>query len=440
VFLKTGGASTHPGKLAKKWESGSQRAQSKSFLNGFMQTGSLEMKRNPQRAHRQLEKSGWLARNASVMTVTMTVAMLAAGGAARAAQAQSSSKPADNASAPYQETTEDYNRRLADITRNMAAPGGTNSGGDYRIGADDQLDIAVLEAPELDRAPRVSATGEISLALVGTVRAAGLTTQQLQLVIEELLRRNYINEPHVSVQVKDMQSHPVSVFGAVKKPGVFQIRGPKTVVELLSMAEGLDVDAGDLVIIEHRGEQNPAAPATTGGGMLPPEDFAAPSAEVTGKTIEGLVLRGVEPSTEQVDLKKLLATGDPSLNLRVYPGDVVKVPRAELVYVVGEVGRPGGFELKSNENISILQAIALAQGLTHTSAASKARIIRTSAETGKREEIHINLSKILAGQAADQLLEPRDIVFVPNSVGRTALYRGVDAALTIGAGVAVYRW
>jgi len=380
--------------------------------------------------------------------LAMTVTTLAAAKAARPAQAQSGSNPAGNASAPYQETTDDYNRRLADITRNMAGPGGTTSGGDYRIGADDQLDISVLEAPELDRAPRVSATGEISLALVGTVRAAGLTTQQLQFAIEALLRRNYINEPHVSVQVKDMQSHPVSVFGAVKKPGVFQIRGPKTVVELLSLAEGLDVDAGDMVIIEHRGEQNPVAPATTGGGLLPPKDFAPQSEGMpeekwgieSAETIAGFVSRDGEPSTEQVDLKKLLATGDPSLNVRVYPGDVVKVPRAELVYVVGEVGRPGGFELKSNENISILQAIALAQGLTHTSAASKARIIRTSSETGKREEIHINLSKILAGQAADQLLEPRDIVFVPNSVGRTALYRGVDAALTIGAGVAVYRW
>ena len=109
------------------------------------------------------------------------------------------------------------------------------------------------------------------------------------------------------------------------------------------------------------------------------------------------------------------------------------------MYVVGQVKKPGGYELKSNENISILQAVALAQGLTHTASASKARIIRTNAVTGERQEISINLNKILAGRTVDLILKPRDIVFVPNSLSRTALYRSMDFALTIGAGLAVYR-
>jgi polysaccharide export outer membrane protein len=360
-----------------------------------------------------------------------------------------SAKPSGNADVPYQQTTDDYNRRLTEITSSMSQSIVSAPPSDYRIGADDQLDISVMEASELDRSPRVSASGEISLGLVGTVRAAGLTTQELEVVIEELLRRHYINEPHVSVQVRDMQSHPVAVFGAVKKPGVFQIRGPKTVVELLSMAEGLDVDAGSTVIIEHRGQPKPAAASANSVLSVPsPQDVSFTSASSLATNAGLLSPPGdsaasdstAEPSSEEVDLKKLLATGDPRLNVTVYPGDVVKVPRAELVYVVGEVARPGGFELKSNENISILQAVALAQGLTHTASGSKTRIIRTNATTGERQEIPINLNKILAGRTTDSILQPRDIVFVPNSVSRTALYRSMDFALTIGSGLAVYRW
>ena len=123
----------------------------------------------------------------------------------------------------------------------------------------------------------------------------------------------------------------------------------------------------------------------------------------------------------------------------VNPGDVVKVPRSGIVYVVGEVKKPGGYELKSNENISVLQALALAEGLTLTSSSSLSRIIRTNGRTGVRQEIPIDLNKILAGKRPDPMLEPRDIVFVPNSAARGAIYRGMEAAISIGTGVAIYR-
>ncbi|HKS82974.1 MAG TPA: polysaccharide biosynthesis/export family protein [Candidatus Acidoferrales bacterium] len=353
-------------------------------------------------------------------------------------------KPSSSA---YQETTSDFNRRLSDINRKLASPPDI-SPNDYRIGPDDQLDISVLEAPELSRSPRVSASGEVSLALVGSVRAEGLTTRELELVIEELYRRNYILDPHVSVQVRDMQSHPVAVFGAVKKPGVYQIREPKTVVEVLSLAEGLDNDAGDTVIIERRGAASAHTPAQDAKSPASHNPSAGPSGHNPStewnsrspQERQQQTTATSQPAVEQVDLKRLLDTGDPRLNVLVNPGDVVKVPRAELVYVVGEVGRPGGFELKSNENISVLQAIALAQGLTHTSAGGKARIIRVNSETGQRQEIRINLSKILAGRIPDPILQPRDIVYVPNSVGRTAAYRSLDMVATISSGIAVYRW
>ena len=342
--------------------------------------------------------------------------------------------------APYQQTTGDYNRRLDELNRALSMGADPSAGvshsdgrsvypGDYRIGADDQLEITVLEAPEFEKTLRVSTGGEISFGLIGAVHAAGLTTRELELVIEELLRRNYIKEPHVSVQVRDMQSHPVAVFGAVKRPGVFQIRAPKTVVEILSMAEGLDVDAGDTVIIERAG-RNPRSSAASAAELNPshglPNDTAPSplttariepasfSADRTGSelSVKTTDTSGNSPgelpaepaSVVRIDLKKLLTTGDPQPDVLVYPGDSVKVPRAELIYVVGEVGRPGGFQLKTNENVSALQAVAFAQGLTHTSSAAHAKIIRVDSATGKRQEIPLDLKRILAGKTADPIL------------------------------------
>jgi polysaccharide export outer membrane protein len=355
----------------------------------------------------------------------------------------------------YQQTTDEYNRRLVEFNRKLSQQKSKPSVEDYRIGPDDQLEINVLEAAELNREPRVSASGEISLVLIGSVHAEGLTPRELELVLEELLRRSYIKNPHVSVQVREMQSHPVAVFGAVKKPGVFQVRQPKTVIELLSMAEGLDVDAGDSVIVEHRrgfsasaampdaDGQSGASRAITSEGAedLPNDatsarDNAGPADKSAPSDTRG---QAASSNTVEIDLKKLLHTGDANLNVLVYPGDVVKVPRAGLVYVVGEVKKAGGFVLKSNENISVLQAIALAEGLTRTSSSSFARIIRTSEATGQRREIPIDVNKILAGKKADPMLEPRDILFIPNSAARSALFRGMEAALSIGTGVAVYR-
>lgn len=370
------------------------------------------------------------------------------------AQDAASAAASANPPAAYSQTTADYNRRLAGLNgeaSNEAADSGPGFGfADYRIGPDDLLDISVLEAPELGGKPRVSDDGTISLPLIGTVKAVGLTALELQAVIEELLRHSYIKDPHVTVQVSEVQSHPVSVFGAVKKPGVFQIRDPKTVVEMLSMAEGLDSDAGDTVIVERRGGEYDSARAGLSKGPPSARDarmdspgrksLLLPASLKTDSPSGSAPESGKNPSTVTINLKRLLDTGDPRLDVLVYPGDVVKVPRADLVYVVGEVGKPGGFELKSNERISVLQAIALAQGLTHTSAASHARIIRTDPATGARKEIHINLNKILAGKSTDPLLRPRDIVFVPNSAGKAAIYRGVEAATSIGAGIAVYRW
>jgi len=313
-------------------------------------------------------------------------------------------------------------------------------GEESRIGAEDVLDISVFEAPELNRTVRVSENGEISLELLGTVRASGLTPRELEIVLQELLRRTYMKDPHVGVFVRELQSHPISVVGAVKTPGVFQVRGSKSVLEMISMAQGLSEDAGETVVIMR------------GSGLVTPAGGAFASEE-TALNKNGFLnnfspmnsaksaLQPVGGKIVEINLKRLMESDDPASNVAVHSGDVVKVSRAGIVYVVGGgVKTPGGFVLKNNENISVLQAIALAQGLTRTSSKNRAVIIRTDQETNRRTEIQVNLGKILASKAADPVLQPRDIVYAPDSTAKTVMYRGAEAALSTAAGVAIYRW
>lgn len=320
------------------------------------------------------------------------------------------------------QTSQEWNRRLKELMdSNSVVP--ASGPQDYRIGFDDVLDVNVFEAQELNREVRVSSAGEISLPLLDSVRVAGLTPRELELVLQELLRRKYMKDPHVSVFVREMQSHPVSVLGAVRKPGVFQVRGSKTLLEILSLAEGLADDAGETVIIMRgAGLQNPTGSSS--------EDTVAGKNANNSQT----------PDVVQVNLKDLLDSSDPHQNPVVNPGDIVKVLRAGIVYVVGEVQRPGGFAMKSNEKMSVLQVIALSGGLTRTASKGGARIIRTDEQSGERAQTPIDLSKILTGKAPDPMLEPKDIVFVPNSATKTTFSRGVEVASQTLAGLLIFHW
>jgi polysaccharide export outer membrane protein len=346
-----------------------------------------------------------------------------------------------NPSTSRGETTQDFNQRLEESRKTLSSTLPEPTIDESRIGPDDLLEITVFEAPELNRTLRVSANGEISLQLLGPVRAGGLTPQQLESVLQELLRRTYIKDPHVGVFVRELQSHPVSVVGAVKKPGVFQIRGTKTVLELLSMAEGLADDAGDTVLVM-RGASFPGSSGKGNAEQEPQKGETVPLETVDEALASGparLPQQEREGEIVEVNLKSLLESVDPAFNIPVHPGDIVKVTRAGIVYVVGEVKKPGGFVLKSNENISVLQALALAEGLTRTSSKSQARIIRTDQSTDKRIEIPVDLGKILASKAPEPLLQPKDIIFVPDSSAKSAFYRGAEAVLSTATGVVIYR-
>jgi polysaccharide biosynthesis/export protein len=266
------------------------------------------------------------------------------------------------------------------------APPAAAAPSDYRVGPDDVLTIAVLQAPELNAATRVSATGEISVALIGSLRVEGLTAREVEQTLKDRLREKYIRDPQLTVQVTEVQSHPVTVVGSVRKPGVFQVRGTKTLLEVLSLAEGIGDDAGSTIVVE----------------------------------------RGSSPI--QINLKELLAAEDPHLNVRIFPGDVVKVPRAAMVYVVGEVKKPGGFSLSAHDQLTVLRAIALGEGLTGVAARDDALIVRTNA-AGQRTEVRVRLGRILKAKDPDVVLQSQDVLFVPAS-GTKAAAQGALNALT----------
>jgi polysaccharide biosynthesis/export protein len=341
------------------------------------------------------------------------------------AQTAAQSSPSNVAPPTQPETTEDYNRRLEQLNQSLAAHPPSGEQAEYRIGSHDLLEINVFEAPDLNRSLRVSAGGEISMPLLGAIQSTGLTARELEGVIEIKLRQ-YMKDPHVGVFVTTVESHPVSVVGAVKKPGVFQVRGTKTVLEMLSMAEGLSDDAGDQVLVMR------GAGLQFGSDTMRDPSNSNPNSDAPANPTGN--------ETVKINLKDLLESGDQRYNVPVYPGDIVKVTRGGIVYVIGEVKKPGGFVLKSDQNMSVLKAIALAEGLTSTSAKSRTKIIRTDEHSGKRVEFPIDLGKVLAGKAPDTPLKPADIVFVPNSSGKTVLYKGTEAVVATASGLAIWRF
>jgi len=362
-------------------------------------------------------------------------------------------------SAATAESTEDYNRKLERL-REQFAQRRERQTGDYRIGPQDLLDINIFEAPELNRTVRVSENGEVSLPLLGGIHVVRLTARELENTLAAKLRE-FLKDPHVSVMVTGIESHPVSVIGEVNKPGVFQVRGSKTLLEMLSMAQGLAPDAGDEVLVMrnagyNRGQDDSAqamqtdtdqagAKSTAGTKTLAASDDNVKNGALknnattsTAGTNDAGAARGQQGDTLAVNLRHLLNSRDPGLNVPIYAGDIVKVTRAGIVYVVGAVRKPGGFTVKGNEQMSLLKAIALAEGLSSTSSKGHTRIIRTDEGTGKRSEIPVELGKILDGKAPDMNLQAADIVFVPSSTGKTVLFRSTDAVVNTATGLAIF--
>jgi len=289
---------------------------------------------------------------------------------------------------------------------------------DYLLGPDEQIAIRVqdLDKLQLDNAlaPRVDVNGNLNLPVIGHVHAEGLTLDKLEKEIASKLG-NILQNPSVSASIVQYRSHPVSMLGAVKNPAVLQVAQHKRLLEVLSMAGGLAPDAGDKIKISRR---KAMGPLPIPGALL---DSSA-----------GFYVG-------QVDVRTLMRASNPELNIEVLEHDVITVPRAELIYVIGAVKRAGGFTLGEREQISVLQALSLAEGLDRAASPKSARLLREESPGKERTQIPVNLKPIMAGVAPDVPLHANDILFIPTSTTKLATLRGIEAAIQMSSGALIYR-
>ncbi len=274
---------------------------------------------------------------------------------------------------------------------------GFGSGAAGPIGNGDLIEMSVFDTPELSGKLRVSNTGEVILPLIGKLHVAGMKAEDAAALIrQEFIKGAYLKDPQVTVFIAEYATQNVSVLGEVKSPGIYPAFGSHHLLDYISSAQGLTPLAGTRITITH------AANANT------PEQV---------KVTAG-------------------ATPKPENNPEVFPGDTVYVERTGVIFVVGDVMRPGGYPMDHDGQVSILQAIALAQGTNPTAAKSSAKLIRTTAQG--RQEIPVNLKKMLQSKSTDLAMQDNDILFVPSSAAKNAM-KDIETALPTAAAASIYR-
>lgn len=273
----------------------------------------------------------------------------------------------------------------------------SHASGDYQIGPNDQLGIEVFGIEDLQLVVRVSSSGTISAPHVGRIYAAGLTGAELEdKIAKELVNRKLVRDPQVSVFVQEFNSQPIYILGAVNQPGQYMLSRSLSVVDAITMAGGLDPDKAGRYILIRRGN-----------GRITPSGEDAPD-------------DAVEPVV-RIDVKRLLEEGDVAQDVALRGGDVVQVPtrKVEVFYVIGDVPRPGAFEIETGQEEFLLATGALgwAGGPTKTARLRGGMLIRNT--DGGRQQIALNFKDILDGKAEDPHIEPNDILFVPGSKAKT---------------------
>jgi len=274
----------------------------------------------------------------------------------------------------------------------------TGSPQDLLIGAGDLLEVSLYGMPDFKTDVRVNSGGEISLPMLGAVAVAGLSVEQVQTLIErKLSQKGLFNDPHVTVFEKEYATQGLSVLGEVQKPGIYPLLGSRNLYDAISVAGGTTPKAGRYVLITRRND--------------PQHSVRLP------------LLTGAAESMEN--------------NITVEPGDTIVVSKAGVVYVVGDVRQPGGFAMENGNDITVLKAIALAQGTNPNAALNAARLIRKTPEGPK--DVPLPLKQILAAKAPDLQLQQDDVVFVPGSAGMSAAKKGAEAILQMATGIAIWR-
>src|ERR1700722_9668251 len=279
-------------------------------------------------------------------------------------------------------------------TENLLAPSAQSSetappqpASALRLQTGDLVDVAVYNVAELTTKARISARGEIYLPLIDYVHIAGLTAEEAEgLIQKRLADGGFVKNPHVTLFVDQYASQGASILGEVARPGVYPVPGQQRLFDLISAAGGFTERAGRSITVTHRDQ--PDKPITV-------------------------------PLSRNV-------SDNPDSNIAILPGDTIIVRKGDLVYVVGDVGRPSGF-LMDSAHLTVLQAIALAGGTTHTANLGGTRIIHRGPDG--LTETPVELKKILRAKAPDLTMQADDILFVPTSATKVFAGRAMEAAM-----------
>jgi polysaccharide export outer membrane protein len=288
------------------------------------------------------------------------------------------------------------------------SPGAEERG--YRIGPKDVLKITVWGHDDLTRTAVVGADGVFPFPLIGQVQAAGLTTNELEVRLRDLLGKDYLVDPQVSVTVQEYRSQKVFVLGEVEKPGTYALMGQATLLDVLSQVGGPTRAAGRrVVVVRSPRSESPVSPGTAGSTSL------------------------------SVNLKRLL-DGDATANLMLENGDTVFVPKATSFFVLGEVKKPGAYAME--KDTTVLEAITLAGGFTDRAAPAGAKVFRKRPD-GTQETVEVDLSganrqdREFPLTDGDTLLVPSGNAFyVLGEVKKPGAYQ-LDHAATALEGVAL---
>jgi polysaccharide export outer membrane protein len=251
---------------------------------------------------------------------------------------------------------------------------------EYRIGPKDLLEISVFGVPDLSRTVRVSEDGNITYAPLGEVSVEGLTKSELEKKLGRLLNEKMMQNPQVTVFIKEYLSKRVSVLGAVATPGLYELLGRQTLLWVISQAGGLTRDAGDQIIVIRQ--------------------------QADGSS-----------TSLKISVEDLFVKGDASLNIPLEPNDVINIPvdKVVVIYVFGQVKNPGALQVKKSNIPTLLQAIAQAGGFTDRASKSSVKIKRKES-SGKEKEISVNVRDILKNKRKDIQLQENDTVYVPESI------------------------
>jgi len=265
-----------------------------------------------------------------------------------------------------------------------------------KLGIGDLLDVSVYNVPELSTKSRLGTNGDVYLPLIDYVHLAGLTVEEAQALIEKRLSDGgFVKNPHVSMNVDQSVSQGISLLGEVARPGVYPVIGEPRLLDVVSAAGGFTPSAGQSITVTHRNQSD-------------------------------------KPVT--VPLSRKLRD-NPVSNIPVSPGDTILVHKADVVYVVGEVGRPSGF-LMDSDSLTVLKAVALAGGTTRIAKLNGSKIIRKG--PNGMTEIPVELKKMLQAKAVDMPMKADDILFVPSSTRKVLMARTADVATQAAAAVTIY--